>query len=112
MGRLVGAPQPARDQQEGRLLRWRARLDRVSVEQEYYEWFARVARRGRFLSRAADLADPRWTLGPAGIPIAAAHPRDDLAMPGDAPAPRRRQPQVPRPRQAAPVRGKLSRRDQ
>ncbi|MED6203333.1 hypothetical protein PIB30_114493, partial [Stylosanthes scabra] len=33
MGKLVGAPQPARDQQEGRLLRWRARLDRVSVEQ-------------------------------------------------------------------------------
>ncbi|MED6202796.1 hypothetical protein PIB30_109211, partial [Stylosanthes scabra] len=48
--------------------------------QQYYEWFARVARRGRFLSRAADLADPRWTLGPAGIPV-------------DAPAPRRRQPQ-------------------
>ncbi|MED6211579.1 hypothetical protein PIB30_075120 [Stylosanthes scabra] len=161
MGRLVGAPQPARDQQEGRLLRWRARLDRVSVEQfrwtpydspemqalipdwmraqpevhtwrsavpvvcfnfvhmhhidrvirqyggeqpvprlpQYYEWFARVARRGRFLSRAADLADPRWTMGPAGIPVAAAHPRDDLVMPDDAPAPRRRQPQVPRPRQ-------------
>ncbi|MED6148469.1 hypothetical protein PIB30_053454 [Stylosanthes scabra] len=36
--------------------------------QQYYVWFARVARRGRFLSRAADLADPRWTLGPAGIP--------------------------------------------
>ncbi|MED6227305.1 hypothetical protein PIB30_112294 [Stylosanthes scabra] len=203
MGRLVGAPQPARDQQEGKLLRWRARLDRVSVEQfrwtpydspemqaliqewmraqpevhtwrsavpvvcfnfvhmhhidrvirqyggeqpvprlpvdvtrymastgrgddvwwpqrlsmwyegwqrrrspevlvtvhgggdprghqQYYEWFARVARRGRFLSRAADLADPRWTLGPAGIPVAAAHPRDDLAMPDDAPAPRLR----------------------
>ncbi|MED6154747.1 hypothetical protein PIB30_115714, partial [Stylosanthes scabra] len=36
--------------------------------QQYYEWFARVARRGRFRSRAADLADPRWTLGPAGIP--------------------------------------------
>ncbi|MED6117752.1 hypothetical protein PIB30_112696, partial [Stylosanthes scabra] len=33
---LVGAPQPARDQQEGRLLRWRARLDRVSVEQ--FRW--------------------------------------------------------------------------
>ncbi|MED6227498.1 hypothetical protein PIB30_114139, partial [Stylosanthes scabra] len=36
MGRLVGAPQPARDQQEGRLLRWRARLDQVSVEQ--FRW--------------------------------------------------------------------------
>ncbi|MED6152201.1 hypothetical protein PIB30_089587, partial [Stylosanthes scabra] len=81
-------------------------------DDQYYKWFARVARRGRFLSRAADLADPRWTLGPAGIPVAAVHPRDDLVMPDDAPAPRRRQPQMPRPRQAAPVRGKLSRRDQ
>ncbi|MED6209221.1 hypothetical protein PIB30_052648 [Stylosanthes scabra] len=80
--------------------------------QQYYEWFARVARRGRFLSCAADLADPRWTLGLAGIPVAAVHPRDDLVMPDDAPAPRRRQPQLPRPRQAAHVRGKLSRRDQ
>ncbi|MED6142496.1 hypothetical protein PIB30_114312, partial [Stylosanthes scabra] len=35
-----------------------------------------------------------------------------LVMPDDAPAPRRRQPQVLRPRQAAPVRGKLSSRDQ
>ncbi|MED6177838.1 hypothetical protein PIB30_101773 [Stylosanthes scabra] len=26
--------------------------------QQYYEWFARVARHGRFLSRAGDLADP------------------------------------------------------
>ncbi|MED6115236.1 hypothetical protein PIB30_088460 [Stylosanthes scabra] len=33
-------------------------------------------------------------------------------MPDDAPAPRRRQPQVPWPRQAAPARGKLSHRDQ
>ncbi|MED6117579.1 hypothetical protein PIB30_111305, partial [Stylosanthes scabra] len=193
MGKLVGAPQPARDQQEGRLLQWRARLDRVSLDsvrftrdagtytrldestsggtymepvprlpvdvtrymsstgreddmwwpqrlstwyegwqrrrspevlvtvhfgedprgtQQYYEWFARVAKRGRFLLRATDLADPRWTLGPAGIPVAAVHPRDDLVMPDNAPAPRHRQPQVPRPRQAAPVRGKLSRRDQ
>ncbi|MED6212721.1 hypothetical protein PIB30_086316 [Stylosanthes scabra] len=83
--------------------------------QQYYEWYARVARRGRFLSRAVDLADPRWTLGPTGIPAAAQHPRDprdDLVMPDDAPAPHRRQAQEPRPRQAAPVRGKLSHRDQ
>ncbi|MED6164175.1 hypothetical protein PIB30_087141 [Stylosanthes scabra] len=33
MGRLIGAQQPARDQQEGRLLQWRSRIDRVSVEQ-------------------------------------------------------------------------------
>ncbi|MED6140324.1 hypothetical protein PIB30_092055 [Stylosanthes scabra] len=80
--------------------------------QQYYEWFARIARRGRFLSRALDLADPRWTLAPAGIPAAAVHPRDDLVMPDDALAPRRRQAQEPRPRQATPMRGKLSRRDQ
>ncbi|MED6213696.1 hypothetical protein PIB30_095807 [Stylosanthes scabra] len=79
---------------------------------QYYEWFARVARRGRFLSRALDLADPRWTLVPAGIPAAAVHPRGELVMLDDAPTPRRRQAQEPRPRQAAPVRGKLSRRDQ
>ncbi|MED6199643.1 hypothetical protein PIB30_077826 [Stylosanthes scabra] len=80
--------------------------------QQYYEWYARVARRGRFLSRTADLVDPRWTLAPAGIPAAAVHPRDDLVMPDDALTPRWRQAQEPRPRQAAPVRGKLSRRDQ
>ncbi|MED6182243.1 hypothetical protein PIB30_026898 [Stylosanthes scabra] len=177
MGKLIGAQQPARNQQEGRLLQWRSRIDRVSVEQalipdwmrsqpeyggeqpvpqlpvdvtrhmsstghgddvwwpaglntwydgwrrrrspevlvmvhfggdprgtqQYYKWFARVVRRGRFLSRTLDLVDPRWTLAPAGIPTAALHPRDDLVMPDDAPAPRR---------QVAPVRGKLSRRDQ
>ncbi|MED6147963.1 hypothetical protein PIB30_048766 [Stylosanthes scabra] len=80
--------------------------------QQYYEWYARVARRGRFLSRAADLADPRWTLAPPGISPAAVHPRDDLVMPDDALEPRRQQVQEPRPRQAGPVRGKLSRRDQ
>ncbi|MED6190011.1 hypothetical protein PIB30_101586, partial [Stylosanthes scabra] len=68
--------------------------------------------RGRFLSRAVDLADPRWTLAPPGIPPAVVHPRDDLVMPDDAPAPRRQQVQEPRPRQAGPVRGKLSRCDQ
>ncbi|MED6136044.1 hypothetical protein PIB30_052306 [Stylosanthes scabra] len=132
--RLIGAQQPARDQQECRLLQWRSRIDRVSVDQalipdwmrsqpevytwrrspevlvtvhfggdprgtqQYYEWFARVAKRGRFLSRALDLADPRWTLAPAGIPAAAVHPRDDLVMPNDAPALCRRQAQEPRPR--------------
>ncbi|MED6114440.1 hypothetical protein PIB30_080245 [Stylosanthes scabra] len=74
--------------------------------QQYYEWYAHVARLGRFLSRAADLADPRWTFA------AAVHLKDDLVMPDDAPASRQRQAQEPRPRQAAPVRDKLSRRDQ
>ncbi|MED6160869.1 hypothetical protein PIB30_055282 [Stylosanthes scabra] len=80
--------------------------------QQYYEWYACVARRGRFLSRAVHLADPRWTLAPASIPAAVVHSRDDLVMPDDAPAPRRRQAQEPRPRQAAPVKGKLSSCDQ
>ncbi|MED6125182.1 hypothetical protein PIB30_066300 [Stylosanthes scabra] len=78
----------------------------------YYEWFARVARQGRFLSRAEDPADPRWNLAPADIPPAAVHPRDELVMPDDAPTPRRRGGNEPRPRQAAPARGKLSLRYQ
>ncbi|MED6209223.1 hypothetical protein PIB30_052650 [Stylosanthes scabra] len=50
-----------------RLSTWRSPEVLVTVHfggdprgtQQYYEWFARVARRGRFLSRAVDLADPR-----------------------------------------------------
>ncbi|MED6164379.1 hypothetical protein PIB30_089406 [Stylosanthes scabra] len=80
--------------------------------QQYYEWFAHVARHGRFLSKAWDLADPRWNLAPPDIPPAAVHPRDELVMPDDAPAPRRRGGHERRPRQAAPVRGKLSLQDQ
>ncbi|MED6113917.1 hypothetical protein PIB30_075289 [Stylosanthes scabra] len=80
--------------------------------QQYYEWFARVARHGRFLSRAGDLADPWWNMAPPDIPPAAVHPRDELVMPDDASALRRRDGHEPRPRQAAPVRGKLSLRDQ
>ncbi|MED6112712.1 hypothetical protein PIB30_063975 [Stylosanthes scabra] len=80
--------------------------------QRYYDWFAAAARHGRFLSRAADLADPRWNMAPPGIPADAVYPRDELVMPEDAPAPRRRGDHQPRPRQAAPARGKLSRRDQ
>ncbi|MED6196919.1 hypothetical protein PIB30_051835 [Stylosanthes scabra] len=50
-----------------------------------------LSRRGRFLSRARNLADPRWNLDPPNIPPAAVHPRDDLVMPDDAPAPHRQQ---------------------
>ncbi|MED6128660.1 hypothetical protein PIB30_100018 [Stylosanthes scabra] len=67
----------------------------------YYEWFAGAARHGRFLSCAVDLADPWWNMAPPRIPPAAMYPRDELA--------REHQ---PRPRQVAPARGKLSRRDQ
>ncbi|MED6130505.1 hypothetical protein PIB30_001592 [Stylosanthes scabra] len=56
--------------------------------------------------------DPRWNIPPPDIPAAAAHERDDLVMPGDEPAPRRRGAPEPRPRQAALARGKLTRRDQ
>ncbi|MED6158766.1 hypothetical protein PIB30_035786 [Stylosanthes scabra] len=86
-------------------------------------WYAGWMRRGtrevmvsvrpdRFLSREEDLLDPRWNIPPPDIPAAAAHDRDDLVMPGDEPAPRRRAAPEPRPRQAAPARGKLTRRDQ
>ncbi|MED6160866.1 hypothetical protein PIB30_055279 [Stylosanthes scabra] len=43
--------------------------------QQYYEWF---------LSRAEDLADPRWNLAPPNIPPVVVHPRDKLVMPDDA----------------------------
>ncbi|MED6125420.1 hypothetical protein PIB30_068380 [Stylosanthes scabra] len=71
--------------------------------QQYYEWYARVSRRGRFLSLTANLAHPRWTLALPGIPPEAVHPRDDLVMPQDAPAPRRRQVREPRPKHAGPA---------
>ncbi|MED6188632.1 hypothetical protein PIB30_087738, partial [Stylosanthes scabra] len=80
--------------------------------QQYYEWFARVARQRRFLSKAGDLANPRWNLAPPDIPPAAVHQRDELVMSDDALAPRRRGGHEPRPRQAAPARGKLSLRYQ
>ncbi|MED6223021.1 hypothetical protein PIB30_069993 [Stylosanthes scabra] len=80
--------------------------------QQYYEWFARVARHGRFLSRGGDLADPWWYLAPPDIPPAAIHPRDELVMLDDAPAPCRQGGHEPRPWQATPARGKLSLRDQ
>ncbi|MED6112214.1 hypothetical protein PIB30_059646 [Stylosanthes scabra] len=51
-------------------------------------------------------------MAPPGIPPDIVYPRDELVMPEDAPAPRRRGEHQPRPRQAAPARGKLSRRDQ
>ncbi|MED6209247.1 hypothetical protein PIB30_052882 [Stylosanthes scabra] len=69
-------------------------------------------RQGRFLSHAGDLANPQWNLAPPDIPHAAMHSRDDLVMPDDAPAPRKRQVRETRPRQAGPMRGKLSLRDQ
>ncbi|MED6162096.1 hypothetical protein PIB30_067130 [Stylosanthes scabra] len=78
----------------------------------WYEGWRAAARHGRFLSRAVDLADPRWNMAPPGIPPEVVYPRDELVMPEDAPAPRRRGEHQPRPRQAAPARGKLSRRDQ
>ncbi|MED6114688.1 hypothetical protein PIB30_082847 [Stylosanthes scabra] len=80
--------------------------------QEYFGWYLHAVRPDRFLSREEDLLDPRWNIPPPDIPAAAAHERDDLVMPGDEPAPRRRVAPEPRPRQAALARGKLTRRDQ
>ncbi|MED6173157.1 hypothetical protein PIB30_056605 [Stylosanthes scabra] len=58
--------------------------------QQYYEWYVRVARSGRFLSRAWDLSDARWNLAPPDIPPTAMQLRNELVMPDDALAPRRR----------------------
>ncbi|MED6117161.1 hypothetical protein PIB30_107430 [Stylosanthes scabra] len=80
--------------------------------QEYFGWYLHAVRPDRFLSREEDLLDLRWNIPPPDIPAAAAHERDDLVMPRDEPAPRRRVAPEPRPRQAALARGKLTRRDQ
>ncbi|MED6121602.1 hypothetical protein PIB30_031707 [Stylosanthes scabra] len=80
--------------------------------QDYFGWYLHAVRPDRFLSREEDLLDKRWNIPPPDIPAAAAHERDDLVMPGDEAAPRRRAAPEPRPRQAAPARGKLTRRDQ
>ncbi|MED6199573.1 hypothetical protein PIB30_077188 [Stylosanthes scabra] len=50
---------------------------------------------GRFLSQGRRLDDPRWMFAPPDLPFTTTHPRDDLAMPEEAPARRRRPPQPP-----------------
>ncbi|MED6157823.1 hypothetical protein PIB30_027081 [Stylosanthes scabra] len=79
---------------------------------QYYDWYVGAAAGIRFLTRAANLNDPRWNMAPPDLPADSVHARDELTMPDDAPAPRRRGTQEPPPRMAAPVRGRLTRRDQ
>ncbi|MED6131667.1 hypothetical protein PIB30_011818 [Stylosanthes scabra] len=65
-----------------------------------------------FLAGTADLNDPRWNMAPPDLPAEPVHARDELTMPDDAPAPRRRTAREPPPRTAAPARGKVRRQDQ
>ncbi|MED6214697.1 hypothetical protein PIB30_105771 [Stylosanthes scabra] len=58
--------------------------------QEYFTWYVAAVGAGRFLSQARRLDDPRWMFAPPDLPSSTAHPRDDLAMPEEAPARRRR----------------------
>ncbi|MED6123323.1 hypothetical protein PIB30_048049 [Stylosanthes scabra] len=51
-------------------------------------------------------------MAPPDLPAEPVHARDELTMPDDAPAPRRRTEREPPPRTAAPARGKVRRRDQ
>ncbi|MED6153135.1 hypothetical protein PIB30_098656 [Stylosanthes scabra] len=51
---------------------------------------------GRFLSQGRRLDDPRWMFAPPDLPFTTTHPRDDLAVPEEAPARRRRAPAVVR----------------
>ncbi|MED6158948.1 hypothetical protein PIB30_037757 [Stylosanthes scabra] len=79
---------------------------------QYYDWYVGVAAGIRFLAGTADLNDPHWNMAPPDLPAEPVHARDELTMPDDAPAPRRRTAREPPPRTAAPARGKVRRRDQ
>ncbi|MED6122635.1 hypothetical protein PIB30_041576 [Stylosanthes scabra] len=57
---------------------------------QYYDWYVGAATGIRFLTRAADLNDPRWNMAPPDLPAEPVYARDELTMPADAPAPRRR----------------------
>ncbi|MED6178059.1 hypothetical protein PIB30_104100 [Stylosanthes scabra] len=58
--------------------------------QEYFTWYVAAVGVGRFLSQARRLDDPRWMFAPPDLPVSTTHPRDELAMPEEAPARRRR----------------------
>ncbi|MED6189348.1 hypothetical protein PIB30_095111, partial [Stylosanthes scabra] len=58
--------------------------------QEYFTWYVAAVGVGRFLSQGRRLDDPRWMFAPPDLPFTTTHPRDDLAMPEEAPARRRR----------------------
>ncbi|MED6174526.1 hypothetical protein PIB30_069902 [Stylosanthes scabra] len=45
---------------------------------------------GRFSSQTHRVDDPHWMFAPPDLPVTTIHPRDELAMPEDAPARRRR----------------------
>ncbi|MED6194872.1 hypothetical protein PIB30_032655 [Stylosanthes scabra] len=61
-----------------------------SGTQEYFTWYVAAVGVGRFLSQGRRLDDPCWMFAPPDLPFTTTHPRDDLAMPEEAPARRRR----------------------
>ncbi|MED6147813.1 hypothetical protein PIB30_047278 [Stylosanthes scabra] len=79
---------------------------------QYYDWYVGAAAGIRFLTRVVDLNDPRWNMAPPNLPAEHVHARDELTMPDDAPAPRRRTTREPPPRMAVPARGRVRCRDQ
>ncbi|MED6160216.1 hypothetical protein PIB30_049256 [Stylosanthes scabra] len=79
---------------------------------QYYDWYVGAAAGIEFLTRAAEVNDPRLNMAPPDLPAEPVHARDELTMPDDTPAPRRHGAREPPPRTAAPVRGRLTRRDQ
>ncbi|MED6149830.1 hypothetical protein PIB30_066374, partial [Stylosanthes scabra] len=58
--------------------------------QEYFTWYVAAVGVGQFSSQGRRLDDPRWMFAPPDLPFTTTHPRDDLAMPEEAPARRRR----------------------
>ncbi|MED6211460.1 hypothetical protein PIB30_073852 [Stylosanthes scabra] len=76
--------------------------------QEYFTWYV-AACRGRFLSRGTRLDDPRWMIVPLDLPVSTIHPRDELTMPEDALARRRRGEQALRRGRRPPVQAVLPR---
>ncbi|MED6213070.1 hypothetical protein PIB30_089712 [Stylosanthes scabra] len=92
---------------------WRSAVLVVCFNYVHMHHIDRVLR-GGFLSLSSRLDDPRWMFAPPDLPT---HPRDELSMPEDAPARRRRNAHAPRgrgrrsPVQADPPRVPTNARD-
>ncbi|MED6181667.1 hypothetical protein PIB30_021453 [Stylosanthes scabra] len=58
--------------------------------QEYFTWYVAAVGVGRFLSQGRRLDDPHCMFAPPDLPVTTTHPWDELAMPEEAPARRKR----------------------
>ncbi|MED6197947.1 hypothetical protein PIB30_061608 [Stylosanthes scabra] len=83
--------------------------------QEYFTWYVAAVGAGWFLSQGRRRDDPRWMFAPPDLPFTTTHLRDDLAMPEEVPARRRRAAAVVRgrrpPANADPRRPPVNARD-